>query len=42
MGCAILRTSVLSSFQSSLRDWLALADPTQDCVLGYYQPSLRD
>src|ERR1700691_4336261 len=37
----LLRTGVLSSFQPSLRDWSALTNPTQDCVLGYTQPSLR-
>jgi hypothetical protein len=27
-------------FQSSLRDYPKFFMPSQDCVLGYYQPSL--
>ena len=29
-------------FQSSLRDWFACVSGTQDFVLGYFRPSLRD
>ena len=36
------RTAVLGHSQSSLRDWSRLEQSTQDYVLGYSQPSLRD
>jgi hypothetical protein len=29
-------------FQPSLRDWISFVYPTQHCVLGYSQASLRD
>jgi hypothetical protein len=31
-----------SFFSRPWRDWLVLTYPTQHCVLGYSQPSLRD
>jgi hypothetical protein len=30
------------TFSRPLRDWTSLVYPTQHCVLGYSQPSLRD
>jgi hypothetical protein len=33
---------VLGNFQSSLAGLVRPSNPTQHCVLGYYQPSLRD
>ncbi len=29
-------------FSRPCRDWIVLVEPTQHCVLGYTQPSLRD
>jgi hypothetical protein len=29
-------------FSRPCRDWIVLLEPTQHCVLGYAQPSLRD
>ncbi len=33
---------ILGNSQSSLRDCILWMIVTQDCVLGYFQPSLRD
>jgi hypothetical protein len=32
----------VSGFQPSLRDWIIFSKLTQDFILGYSQPSLRD
>ena len=36
------RTDVLGYSQPSLTGLVLALVPTQDCVLGYFQPSLRD
>jgi hypothetical protein len=36
------RTTSWDILSRPWRDWVFLSIPTQDCVLGYSQPSLRD